>query len=834
MRIPVSWLREFAPVPPEESGRDIADRLVRSGLEVETVTSVGGAVAGPLVVGHVQSVEELTEFKKPIRFCTVTVGADHGHPDTPGERGIICGATNFAPGDLVVIALPGSVLPGDFTIASRKTYGRISDGMICSEEELGLGEDHDGIMVLPPGTAQPGDPAGPILGLGEEVLDIAVTPDRGYALSIRGVAREAATAYGVEFTDPGLELGELPIPDKSAAPHECASEDLTACDLLTLRTIVGFDPSAPTPIWMRRRLTACGMRSIGLAVDVTNYVMLETGQPLHAFDLDRLQGAVRARPAKSGERLETLDHVDRELSPADLVIADDRGAIGLAGTMGGLTTEIDGSSTAIALEAAHFEPRQVARISRRHKLSSEASRRFERGVDRSLPPYASARAAQLLIEFGGGQYRGMTAVEAPVDPIVIPLDPNLPGEVGGLALDEVTIETQLREVGCEVERAGAVLQVLPPTWRPDLTDPYDLVEEVLRLIGYDKIPSQLPSIPAQHGLSMGHRIRRRVGLSLAGGGYTETPAYPFIGTDELDGLGIPVDDARRRLVRLANPLSDKQPYLRTSLLPGLIATARRNVSRGAEDIALFEQGVVFFAGEQRADAAPRPDVADRPSDSELADLDDLLPHQPRHVSVLLTGAKELAGWWGAARPASWADAVAAARLVATAVGVDLEVTSGVNAPFHPGRCAVLRNGDAVVGYAGELHPKVVERCDLPDRTAAMELDLDVLIDQAQDIVPAPDIQTMPVAKEDIALIVGEDTPAQDLAAAVAEGAGDLLESIRLFDEYTGEQVGVGRKSLAFSLRFRAPDRTLTAEEVTEAREAAVAKAVERFGAVLRS
>ncbi len=333
---------------------------------------------------------------------------------------------------------------------------------------------------------------------------------------------------------------------------------------------------------------------------------------------------------------------------------------------------------------------------------------------------------------------------------------------------------------------------------------------------------------------MGHRIRRRVGLSLAGGGYTETPAYPFIGTDELDGLGIPVDDVRRRLVRLANPLSDKQPYLRTSLLPGLIATARRNLSRGAEDIALFEQGVVFFAGEQRADAAPRPDVADRPSDSELADLDDLLPHQPRHVSVLLTGAKEPAGWWGAARPASWADAVAAARLVATAVGVDLEVTSGVNAPFHPGRCAVLRNGDVVVGYAGELHPKVVERCDLPDRTAAMELDLDVLIDQARDIVPAPDIQTMPVAKEDIALIVGEDTPAQDLAAAVAEGAGDLLESIRLFDEYTGEQVGVGRKSLAFSLRFRAPDRTLTAEEVTEAREAAVAKAAERFGAVLRS
>ena len=834
MRVPVSWLREFAPVPPQETGRDIADRLVRAGLEVETVARVGGSVSGPLVVGEVQSIEELTEFKKPIRFCTIAVGEDHGHPDTPGVRGIICGATNFAVGDLVVVALPGSVLPGDFEIASRKTYGRISDGMICSEQELGLGEDHDGIMVLPPASSHPGDVAGPLLGLGEEVLDIAVTPDRGYALSIRGVAREAATAYGVEFTDPGLELSELPIPEDAVEPHQCASEDLGACDLFTLRTIVGFDPSAPTPIWMRRRLTACGVRSLGLAVDVTNYVMLETGQPLHAFDLDQLQGTVRARPAEPGERLETLDHVERELASDDLVIADDRGAIGLAGTMGGFETEISGSSTAIALEAAHFEPRKIARMSRRHKLSSEASRRFERGVDRSLPPYASARAAKLLLEYGGGHYQGMTAVEAPVTPTEIVIAARLPGDVAGVAIDAETIEAQLREVGCEVSNDAGTLRVLPPGWRPDLTDPYDLVEEVLRLVGYDQIPSQLPSIPAQHGLPVGHRVRRRVGLALAGNGYTETPAYPFIGIEDLDELGISADDVRRKLVRLANPLSDEQPFLRTSLLPGLIATARRNISRGIEDLAIFEQGIVFFASDQQPKHAPRPDVTGRPSDAELAELDSLLPHQPRYVSVLLAGAKQPAGWWGAARPASWADAVAAARLIAATVGADIEVGSDAIAPFHPGRCAVLRSGDVVVGYAGELHPKVVERCDLPARTAVMELDLDALIERARAIVPAPAIQTMPVAKEDIALVVADDTPAQDLADAVADGAGELLESVRLFDEYEGEQVGPGKKSLAFSLRFRAADRTLTADEVTAAREAAVAKAAERFDAVLRS
>ena len=834
MRVPVSWLREYAPVPVDQSGRDIAARLVSAGLEVETVDIVGEGLRGPLVVGRVRSIEELTEFKKPIRFCEVEVGEPYGHPDTPGIRGIICGASNFAEGDLVVIALPGTVLPGDFEIASRTTYGRISDGMICSERELGLGEDHDGILVLPADSAAPGDDARSMLGIGDEVLDIAVTPDRGYALSVRGVAREAATAYGIGFTDPGTELADLPVPPEAADPHEGRTDDPTGCDLFTLRTITGFDPAAPTPVWMRSRLAACGMRSVSLAVDVTNYVMLETGQPLHAFDLDLLQGPVRARRAVPGETLETLDHVERSLDDDDLVIADDRGPIGLAGIMGGLTSEINDATTDIALEAAHFDAGATARASRRHRISSEASRRFERGVDPELPPFASERAAALLIRFGGGTHVGLTGVESGRKPVVIEIASDLPSRVGGLDVASDTVVDALTAVGCDVTADGDTLRVAPPSWRPDLTDPNDLVEEVLRIVGYDEIPSVLPAIPAQHGLPESRRLRRLVGVALAGAGYVEVPSYPFMGDSDLSDLGLGDDDPRRWVVTLANPLSDEQPYLRTTLLPGLIATARRNLSRGVDDLALFEQGLVFRpVARFGSPDTVRPAVTARPTGDELAALDSLLPDQPRHVAVLIAGDREPAGWWGSERPVRWADAVAAAQTVARAVGTQLEVVPGEFAPWHPGRCAVLLADGVAVGHAGELHPKVVERCGLPARTCAMELDLDRLTHARTPIAEAPEVGTMPVAKEDVALVVDRRVAAADVAAALRDGAGPMLESVRLFDEYAGEQVPEGQKSLAFALRFRSPQRTLTADDVVAARSAALSEAERRTGAVLR-
>ena len=829
MRVPMEWLRDMVALPDDVDAREVADRLIAAGLEVESVDTVGGEFTGPLVVGVVREIEELTEFKKPIRWCQVDVGDQHG-----GVRGIVCGASNFSVGDHVVVALPGAVLPGDFAIAARQTYGHVSDGMICSERELGLGEDHAGIIVLPSGVV--GADGAEALGLGEAILDIAITPDRGYALSMRGVAREVAIAFDLPFEDPGERLADLPGPAPDIAPWPCGVDDPSMCDLFTLRRIVGFDPQAPTPEWMRRRLVACGMRPVSLAVDVTNYVMLELGQPLHAFDGGKLTGAVRADRARDGESIETLDHVVRELSADDVVIRDDSGVIGLAGTMGGLHTEIDSDSTDLVLEAARFVPEAVTRTARRHRLHSEASRRFERGVDRVLAPYASARAAQLLLEHGGGFYAGMTAWEAAYTPTTIAMDATLPGRVAGMAIDRDTVQALLTAVGCEVSGEES-LTVVAPSWRPDLTDPADLVEEVVRLVGYDHIPARLPRAPAGYGLSSAQRLRRRAGFALAGVGVVEVLTYPFMGDQDLAALRIPAGDERSRAPRLANPLSEELPWLRTTLLPGLLAAARRNLARGADDVAIAEIGRIFRLAPhqqpQGVDAPPRPGVDQRPGAAELESLEALLPEQPYHCAAVLAGAREPAGWWGPARPVDWSDAVAAAHAVVTALGADLEVRQGSDPAFHPGRTADLVIGGAVVGHAGELHPRVVSAYSLPPRTCAMELDLDAVVAASHDVAPAPAIGTQPVAKEDIALVVADSVPVGDVARAVREGAGELCEEVRLFDVYVGPQVPEGHRSLAFALRFRAPDRTLSAEEIATAREAGVAEAARRHGAVLR-
>lgn len=880
MRAPLSWIREFAKLPPQVTGRELAEVLVRQGLEVETVHVVGAGTTGPLVVGRVVEIETLDGFKKPIRYCQVDV-AEERAGEHAGSRGIVCGATNFAVGDLVVVALPGATLPGGFVISARQTYGRTSDGMICSERELGLGQDGSGIMVLPQGVAtglaEPGADAIEVLGIGEEVLDIAVTPDRGYALSIRGIAREAAIGFDCEFTDPGLLESlpgdPLPAPTAGRGLVECGSSDAGACRLITMRTLSGFDATAPSPLWLRNRLQAAGMRSISILVDVTNYVMLETGQPLHAFDADQVSGRLQARWARSGESLTTLDGVVRELDTEDLVIADDVRPLALAGTMGGGYAEITTASMTLALEAANFDAVTVGRMSRRHKLSTEASRRFERGVDPLLAPVASARAAALILRLAGGTHCGMTGWEAPLRECEIELGAHDAAAVSGLNIGVDDVVRHLLSIGCSVSRTAAssepvelptaelpseppepgTLPVIAPSWRPDLRQPVDLIEEVLRLAGYDRIPSTLPLVEAGRGLTGQQRLRRRVSRAAASFGLTEVLSYPFVGAADFDRLGLAEDDPRRRIIRLANPLSDERPGMRTTMLPGLLATAARNVSRGADGIAIFEIGSVFVGGSA---AAPRPTVSERPAPDQLAALADALPAQPRRFGAVIGGSWEPPGWWGPGRNAGWPDAVEAARQLAASVGAQLKVQPvgqvgydcdpARTAPYHPGRCAELiirgrdRQGDGagsgteiVIGHAGELLPKVVARLDLPARTAILELDLDQLIAAADDVVPAPVVNTMPVAKEDLALVVAESVPVAAVAAALRSGAGPLLESVRLFDVYRGQQVAAECKSLAFALRFRAADHTLSADEVAAARAGALAAAAEQTGAVLR-
>jgi phenylalanyl-tRNA synthetase beta chain len=826
MRAPIGWLAEYAALPAQASPREVAERLLAVGLEVEGVVTGTDELSGPLVIGRVVAfADEPQKNGKVIRWCKVDVGA-HNVEGEP--RGIVCGAHNFAEGDLVVVALPGAVLPGDFAISARRTYGHVSDGMICSARELGVGTDHEGIVVLPPDAGAPGDDPLDALGLRESVLDIAVTTDRGYCLSVRGLAREAAAGFGVTFRD---VTAAVPAPDGGA--YDVHIDDPAGCERFSARAVTGLDPDARTPEWLANRLRQCGMRPVSLAVDVTNYVMLETGQPLHAFDRATLHGPLRARRASAGEKLVTLDGASRDLDPHDMVVADDSGAVALAGVMGGRSTEIGPGTRDIVLEAARWDPGSTARTVRRHKLPSEAARRFERGVDPEIAGVALARCVDLLTDLGGAQAaQGYTVVGDPVAPPTIRLEVTEPGAVAGMSIAGAEVVRQLETVGCAVASEGTQLTVTPPSWRPDLVIGADLVEEVVRLSGYDRLPSVLPAAPAGNGLSERQRLRRAVDTALAHSGAVEVITYPFVAASVHDRLGLSVDDPRRHALRLVNPLSEDEPELRTFLLPGLLSAAARNVGRGLRDLLLFEQGLVFEPAAESG-PAPLPGTDGPPSAAELAALDATLPRQPRHLAAVLCGEIEQHGWWGRGRPADWADAIELARLAARAARAELTAHPADLAPWHPGRCAELRLGDIVIGHAGELHPRVVNAFGLPERTCAVELVLDLLPLPAPAASPA--VSPYPPVLLDVALVLPASIPAAEVLATVRSAAGPLLEAVRLFDVYRDDhRLGPDRRSLAFSLRFRAPDRTLTVEEATHARDAAVAAVAQRFGAELRS
>jgi phenylalanyl-tRNA synthetase beta chain len=548
--------------------------------------------------------------------------------------------------------------------------------------------------------------------------------------------------------------------------------------------------------------------------------------------------------------------------------------------MGGLSTEIDSGSSDLVIEAAHFGADAVAKMSRRHKLHSEASYRFERGVDRELPLRASAKAVALLSGLGGGRVvPGCTHASADVPPVAISMAADYPDRVAGVVYGRDIVVRRLREVGCTVrERRMAALptvapwradrrdeletpasalitalEVNPPSWRPDLTDPADLAEEVIRLEGYENVPARMPRALAGRGLTPRQRLRRSVGRTLGESGYVEVLSSPFGPRSDADQLGLPPEDMRRPAVVVANPLSDDEPLLRTTVLPGLFRVLARNIGRGFADTALFEIGPVFRPRPGASASAPILAVDRGPSVSELASLEAALPDQPLRVGAVLAGSRELGGWWGPGHTASWADAIEAARAVGRMCRVSLDVRADKHAPWHPGRCAAIyvrvSSDDAaasqergqerewLAGHAGELHPRVIEEFGLPDRTCAMELDLSVVFTAAEGngAVQAPQLSGYPLATQDVSLVVDATVPAAEVEAALVAGAPrELLEDVRLFDVYTGAQVGEQRKSLAYTLRFRAPDRTLTAAEATAARDAAVAEAGRRVGAVLRA
>ncbi|MDR3657346.1 MAG: phenylalanine--tRNA ligase subunit beta [Mycobacterium sp.] len=828
MRVPYSWLREVvnAGAPGwDVAPADLAQTLVRIGHEVEEVQTLG-PVDGPLTVARVTDIEELTGLKKPIRACLVDVGTDE-------QREIVCGATNFEVGDLVVAALPGTTLPGGFAITARKTYGRNSDGMICSAAELNLGVDHSGILVLPPGAADPGADAAAVLGLDDVVFHLAITPDRGYCMSVRGLAREIACAYDLNFVDPA-DIKPLPA-DGEAWPLSVQAD--TGVRRFALRPVAGIDPTAVSPWWLQRRLLLCGIRATSPAVDVTNYVMLELGHPMHAHDCDRITGGFGVRFAEPGETVVTLDDIERRLDPADVLIVDDAATAAIGGVMGAASTEVRAESTDVLLEAAVWDPAAISRTQRRLHLPSEAARRYERGVDPAISVAALDRCATLLVDVAGGavserltDWRGAPPYDDwSLPPIRIAAD--LPDRFAGVAYPPGTAAKRLAQIGGLLVDEGDALTVTPPSWRPDLVQPADLVEEVLRLEGLEVIPSVLPAAPAGRGLTAVQKRRRAIGKSLAQSGYVEVLPTPFLHAGVFDLWGLPADDPRRTTTHVLNPLEADRPHLATTLLPALLEALGRNVSRGLVDVALYSLAqVVWPTEETRAvDLIP---VHRRPTDGEIALLDASLPRQPQHVAAVLAGLREPRGPWGPGRPVDAADAFEAARIVARASGIDVTLRAAQYLPWHPGRCAEVLVGETTVGYAGQLHPAVIERSGLPNGTCAMELNLDAI--PIVEALPAPRVSPFPAVFQDVSLVVATHVPAQAVADAVREGAGELLEDIQLFDVFTGPQIGEDRKSLTFALRFRAPDRTLTEDDASAARDAAVRRAAEAVGAELRA
>ena len=835
MRVPLSWLNEYVELPKGSTADSVMAELVKVGLEEEGSHSF--SLVGPIVVGQVlEFVEEEQSNGKTIRWCQVRVAPVGSKAADGGEdvRGIVCGARNFEVNDKVVVTLPGAVLPGDFKIAARSTYGHVSDGMIASARELGISDDHEGILRLSTIGLDPevGTDALELLHLSDEAAEVNVTPDRGYCFSIRGIAREFSHATGAKFTDPiGLvtpvKADGFVVKISDAAPIR----GKIGSTKFVVRSASNVNAQAKTPAWMVSRLKLAGMRSISIVVDITNYVMLELGQPIHAYDASKVAGGLVVRRANAGESLVTLDGQTRALHAEDLVIADESGAIGIAGVMGGQSTEVSSTTTSVLIESANFDGVSIARSARRHKLPSEASKRFERGVDPKVAEYAAARVVQLLEEHAGatadplGSYFDETPAIAAVS-----LPETFAASITGVEYTQAEIVDTLTDIGCLVATVQGGYEVIPPSWRPDLNDKADLVEEIARITGYDRIPSRLPVAPPGRGLTKRQKLRRAVMNQLAGNGHVEVLNYPFI-TSAQNSYFAETDVPR---VTLANAMQEDVNELRLSMLPGLLDAAKRNVSRTLTDLAIFEVGLVFAPRNQAEVSLPS--GVKLPSEAELAALHESVPHQPLSLGAVFVGDRTSAQVGKKSVKASYLDAIQAARTAAHAVGVEVYLEQVVVQGFHPGRTAAIKvvGSDDFIGYAGELHPELAAENDLPRQVGILELNLEVLFANAPELVQAQAVYTYPAATQGVYLVLKLDVPAGDVLNVLRSAAGELLEEITLVDDYRGSSLAEDEKSLTFALRFRASDRTLTQVEATEARDAAVAAANAKFGATIRT
>jgi phenylalanyl-tRNA synthetase beta chain len=794
--VSLRWISEFVDLPTDDPV-ELSEVLNQLGLEVETWETIEAPFSG-VIVAKVTGVAPHPDADR-LRVITLDTG--------DGPHTVVCGAWNFEAGAVVALAMPGAVLAGGLKVGERKIRGVNSPGMICSEVEMEIGEDAAGILVLPDEYADLGTDFASTLPYPDVIFDIEITPNRPDAMSVYGVARDLAAYYDLPLGAPETGVVETGPPTGATV----RVEDPGRCPRFTAREIRNIT-MGPSPLWMRLRLRDAGVRPISNVVDVTNYVTLELGQPLHAFDIELIPDETLViRRAAEGEHLLTLDSVDRVLTGEDLLVAGPVEGLALAGIMGGGDSEVSDATTRVLLEVAHFSAAHTLLSGKRQALRTEAVARFERGVDPELPPLASARAAVLIAELAGGEAApGLIDVyPEPIDREVVDLPAGETLRLLGIDILADEITGILTRLGCEVEGDGP-FRVTVPTYRPDVSRPADLVEEIARLYGYDNIPATLPHGPGG-GLSAQEKRARLADAAMVGAGFSEIISYSFLGPEDIAALGLPEDDLRNAPVRVRNPLNEEEGLLRTTLLPGLLRALRVNQARNIGGPALFETGKVFLRGS--------------------ADLPDL-PDQPRRLAFAAVGLRPGPSWLGDAGGRDHTDAVGVWQTLAAALGLPATLHQGSDPAFHPGRCGIVRVGEVPVGVVGEIHPSVAARFDVSGRVAAGEIDLEALLEATPErafVVPSP----FPPMVFDLAFDLDEATAAADLMGVVREAGGPTLESVDLFDVFTGRPLDEGRMSLAIRLTIRDPGRTLTDAEVAPLREAIVAAVGERLGGRLR-
>ncbi len=807
MLVSMKWLKELVDVdlPIEE----LVDLLDMTGTAVADVKTTGADFAG-VVVGAVLTKEPHPDADK-LSYCTVDIGAED-------PLRIVCGATNFEVRDRVPVACVGTTLPGGFTIKKAKLRGLTSEGMMCSAPELGLAGDGSGLLVLPP-DAPVGMPFDEYRGTADTVIELEVTPNRPDCLSMIGVAREigAITGKAVRFLASAPPDSGEPI--ARSVSVEIADPDL--CPRYTARLIRGVK-IGPSPEWLAERVAAAGARPVNNIVDITNYVMFELGQPLHAFDFATLatrddRTTVTVRRASAGERLTTLDGAERTLGPDMLVIADDSGPIALAGVMGGESTEVTGQTVDILLESACFDPGSVSLTSRSLGLISEASTRFERGADPNGCVAALDRAAELMASIAAGEVApGIVDVYPEhVSPIELAVRIDRMNSLCGTSILAEEAAGILSALGLMVEAvhgASDTLRVTVPTYRPDLVREIDLIEEVVRVWGMERVESTLPGGRGRVGHLTAHqRWVRRIDATMRAAGLNETMTYAFVDPEDLGRTRMSLGEDER-FVELTNPMSAEQAVMRWSLLPGLLRSVSYNQRRGVSDVHLYETGTVFSTSEGRK-----------------------LPREHLSLACVLAGSWERPGWHGEPHPLDFFDGKGALEALALDLGLDRwSVRAADFAWLQAGRSAEIVLRGSVVGWIGEVDPLVAEEFEAEVPVVAFELDADALMAAARTSRTYIEVPRYPAVTFDVAFVVAEPVTVEEVELVIRKAGGRLLDSVRLFDVYRGSGVAGGSKSLAWALSYRAPDRTLTDDEVRPVHEKLLKNVCGSVGAELRS